>query len=142
MTILDGNELQAQIEKHRAIHRAAIADMARESAEQGISEARLWAHGPEPASAEPQRYVPSWERDTAQRYAQAAGDPGEPEPAATKPSVSDPIVYAIQDKYRRLADLLSEAKDAHAEFEKSTGRPDADWPAWYAGYLISRGVRL
>ena len=35
-----------------------------------------------------------------------------------------------------LADLLRQAEKAHAEYEKSIGRADADWPAWYAKYVL------
>lgn len=37
-----------------------------------------------------------------------------------------------------LAQLLREAKAAHAEYERETGEPDEDWPAWYARYLLDR----
>jgi hypothetical protein len=35
-----------------------------------------------------------------------------------------------------LADLLRDAEKAHAEYEKSLGRSDADWPTWYAKYVL------
>jgi hypothetical protein len=35
-----------------------------------------------------------------------------------------------------LAELLRNAEKAHAEFEKSLGHPDADWPSWYAKYVL------
>jgi hypothetical protein len=34
-----------------------------------------------------------------------------------------------------LARALRRAADAHAQHEEQTGRPDPDWPAWYAHYL-------
>jgi len=37
----------------------------------------------------------------------------------------------------RLAQLLREAEAAHAEFEKSLGHADADWPSWYAQYILN-----
>lgn len=37
-----------------------------------------------------------------------------------------------------LTKLLREAESAHAEYEKSTGKPDLDWPVWYAEYIISK----
>ncbi len=36
-----------------------------------------------------------------------------------------------------LAKLLKEAESAHVEYEQSIGKADADWPAWYAEYIIS-----
>lgn len=38
----------------------------------------------------------------------------------------------------RLAALLREAEAAHAEYERSLGRPDDDWPAWYARYIAGK----
>jgi catechol 2,3-dioxygenase-like lactoylglutathione lyase family enzyme len=35
-----------------------------------------------------------------------------------------------------LAKALQRAAVAHGEHEKRTGRPDPDWPAWYAEYLV------
>lgn len=37
-----------------------------------------------------------------------------------------------------LADYLRIAKEAHAVFESVTGRPDEDWPRWYAEFLLGR----
>ena len=31
---------------------------------------------------------------------------------------------------------LERAKDAHTEHEQRTGEADADWPAWYAEYMV------
>ena len=43
-----------------------------------------------------------------------------------------------------LADAMRRAEAAHAEHEKRTGVPDADWPAWYAEYIVAErtGARL
>lgn len=35
-----------------------------------------------------------------------------------------------------LASLLREAEAAHAAYERSLGHADADWPAWYATYIV------
>ena len=35
-----------------------------------------------------------------------------------------------------LARALRRAAAAHGEHEKRTGRPDADWPDWYAEYIV------
>ena len=36
-----------------------------------------------------------------------------------------------------LAAALRRAEAAHAEHEKRTGRPDPNWPDWYAEYIVS-----
>ncbi len=38
----------------------------------------------------------------------------------------------------RLTQLLCEAEAAHAEFEKRLGHADADWPSWYAKYILDK----
>jgi catechol 2,3-dioxygenase-like lactoylglutathione lyase family enzyme len=38
-----------------------------------------------------------------------------------------------------LADALRRAAAAHGEHEKELGHEDADWPAWYAGYMVQHG---
>jgi hypothetical protein len=40
----------------------------------------------------------------------------------------------------RLEELLRQAEAAHGEYERELGRPDEDWPAWYARY-IARQLR-
>jgi hypothetical protein len=36
-----------------------------------------------------------------------------------------------------LADALRRAEAAHGEHERRTGERDADWPSWYARYMLS-----
>jgi hypothetical protein len=36
-----------------------------------------------------------------------------------------------------LADAMRRAEAAHGEHERRTGQRDADWPAWYAAYMIA-----
>ena len=39
-----------------------------------------------------------------------------------------------------IADLweaLTRAKEAHGEFERRLGQPDADWPLWFAAYMAA-----
>ena len=36
-----------------------------------------------------------------------------------------------------LASAMRRAEAAHGEHEKRTGEPDADWPAWYAAYMVA-----
>lgn len=35
-----------------------------------------------------------------------------------------------------LADLLRQAENAHADYERSLGHKDDDWPTWYAKYVL------
>jgi hypothetical protein len=37
-----------------------------------------------------------------------------------------------------LARLLSEAEQAHAEYERGLGKRDEDWPSWYAGWILEQ----
>lgn len=37
-----------------------------------------------------------------------------------------------------LEELLREAEHAHADYERGLGHGDADWPAWYARYIVER----
>jgi len=36
-----------------------------------------------------------------------------------------------------LAQALRRAEAAHGEHEKRTGQRDADWPSWYAAYMVA-----
>lgn len=38
----------------------------------------------------------------------------------------------------RLAKLLKNAELAHAEYEKSIGKADPNWPEWYAEYILEQ----
>jgi catechol 2,3-dioxygenase-like lactoylglutathione lyase family enzyme len=38
---------------------------------------------------------------------------------------------------RDLADAMRRAASAHGEHEKRLGAADADWPAWYASYMVA-----
>jgi catechol 2,3-dioxygenase-like lactoylglutathione lyase family enzyme len=42
---------------------------------------------------------------------------------------------AAYDSVAGLADALRRAKASHAKYEEETGRPDPDWPDWYARYM-------
>jgi catechol 2,3-dioxygenase-like lactoylglutathione lyase family enzyme len=35
-----------------------------------------------------------------------------------------------------LAQALRRAEAAHGRYEEQTGKPDPDWPDWYAGYMV------
>ena len=37
-----------------------------------------------------------------------------------------------------LAELLRMAKTAHSVYEDKLGAPDANWPEWYAAYIIEQ----
>ncbi len=43
---------------------------------------------------------------------------------------------------QKLSELLQQAKDAHAQFEKVElgGQYDEQWAAWYADYLVTSGL--
>ena len=52
-------------------------------------------------------------------------------------------VDAAQAVFASTADLASalrRAAAAHGEHEERTGQPDADWPAWYAAYLMAEAT--
>jgi hypothetical protein len=38
---------------------------------------------------------------------------------------------------RDLADAMRRASAAHGEHEKRTGQADANWPDWYAAYMVA-----
>ena len=38
----------------------------------------------------------------------------------------------------RLRTLLRVAESAHAAYEAEQGRPDEDWPTWYAEFIVTR----
>ncbi|MCM0678154.1 hypothetical protein NCC78_26250 [Micromonospora phytophila] len=42
---------------------------------------------------------------------------------------------ATYDSVAELADALRRAAAAHGRYEAETGRPDPDWPTWYAQYM-------
>ena len=43
---------------------------------------------------------------------------------------------ATYDSAIDLAAALHRAADAHGRHEKEIGHPDADWPGWYAQYMV------
>jgi hypothetical protein len=40
------------------------------------------------------------------------------------------------DSAAELADALRRAAAAHGEHEKQIGHADADWPTWYAQFMV------
>jgi hypothetical protein len=38
----------------------------------------------------------------------------------------------------RLRTLLRVAESAHGAYEQELGRPDDDWPSWYAAFIVER----
>jgi catechol 2,3-dioxygenase-like lactoylglutathione lyase family enzyme len=46
------------------------------------------------------------------------------------------VTGASFDSPAELGQALERAKDAHTEHEQRTGEADADWPAWYADYMV------
>jgi catechol 2,3-dioxygenase-like lactoylglutathione lyase family enzyme len=49
-------------------------------------------------------------------------------------------VLAAYGSVAALADALRRAKAAHGRHEAETGRPDPDWPAWYAQYIADESA--
>ena len=43
---------------------------------------------------------------------------------------------ATYDSPIDLAAALRRAEEAHGRHEKDIGHPDADWPDWYAQYMV------
>jgi len=41
------------------------------------------------------------------------------------------------DSARELAAALRRAAAAHGRLEERIGKPDLDWPVWYARYMVS-----
>ena len=39
---------------------------------------------------------------------------------------------------KKLESLLKQAKVAHGKYEKELGKPHADWPKWYAEFIINK----
>ena len=48
---------------------------------------------------------------------------------------------AAFDSVAGLADALRGAEAAHSKYEEETGRPDPDWPDWYARYMVDESAR-
>ena len=47
---------------------------------------------------------------------------------------------AVFDSVAGLADALRRAEAAHGKYEQETGKPDPDWPAWYARYMADEAA--
>jgi hypothetical protein len=43
---------------------------------------------------------------------------------------------ATYDSAANLSAALRRASEAHGRHEKEIGHPDADWPDWYAQYMV------
>ena len=50
-------------------------------------------------------------------------------------------VLATFDSVGGLAEALRRAAAAHGKHEEEIGHPDADWPDWYAQYMVDESVR-
>jgi hypothetical protein len=46
----------------------------------------------------------------------------------------------VYDSVAGLAGALRRAKAAHGKYEEETGKPDPDWPEWYAQYLADEAA--
>jgi hypothetical protein len=49
---------------------------------------------------------------------------------------------ATYDSVPDLAAALRRAADAHGRHEAEIGHPDADWPDWYAQYMVDEQSKL
>ena len=49
-------------------------------------------------------------------------------------------VLAAYGSVAALADALRRAEAAHGRHEAETGKPDPDWPAWYAQYMADESA--
>jgi hypothetical protein len=58
------------------------------------------------------------------------------EDASRLPGRVDPAV-TIFASAGDLASALRRVEAAHGEHEKRTGKPDANWPDWYAAYMVA-----
>jgi hypothetical protein len=66
-------------------------------------------------------------------------------PSYTAPchtSQNDSELTMCLQEVQALADKLNAAYNAHHELEVSQGKPDADWPRFYASFLLANGVTL
>ena len=59
------------------------------------------------------------------------------EVTARLPGRIDPAATAFGSA-RDLASALRRAAAAHGAHEKRTGEPDANWPDWYAAYIVAQ----
>lgn len=46
------------------------------------------------------------------------------------------LMTAVYESAIKLAAALKRAAAAHHRYEQSTGKPDADWPTWFAEYIL------
>ena len=52
------------------------------------------------------------------------------------PGRLDPSITAYRSTWD-LSQAMKRAAAAHGEHEKRTGQPDAEWPDWYASYMVA-----
>jgi len=53
-------------------------------------------------------------------------------------------VTAAQVAYESAADLaaaMRRAEEAHGRYERELGKPDPDWPGWYARYMVEEASK-
>ena len=67
------------------------------------------------------------------RWMQITVTPLEPHPNDPGPAHADGTTFTSSTE---LADALRHAEVAHGEHEKRIGHADADWPDWYADYMV------
>jgi hypothetical protein len=64
-------------------------------------------------------------------------NPPEPPEAAMNTTGDGSSTLTSFTSAEDLASAMRRAAEAHHEHEKRTGEADADWPAWYARYIVA-----
>ena len=114
---------------------AARDDLIRRGAQ--VSEIFHFAAGPAPFGGQVSGIAP--DRQSYGSYA-AFGDPDGNLWLLQEVTTRFPGRVANDTTYRSVDDLsqaLRRAEVAHGEHEKRTGQRDANWPAWYAEYMVN-----
>ena len=114
---------------------AARADLMRRGVQ--VSEIFHFAAGPAPFGDQVSGLAP--DRQSYGSYA-AFGDPDGNVWLLQEVTTRFPGRVAGDTTYASVPDLaqaLRRAEAAHGEHEKRTGQRDADWPSWYAAYMVA-----
>ena len=114
---------------------AARADLMRRGVQ--VSEIFHFAAGPAPFGGQVSGLAP--DRQSYGSYA-AFGDPDGNVWLLQEVTTRFPGRVAGDTTYASVPDLaqaLRRAEAAHGEHEKRTGQRDADWPSWYAAYMVA-----
>ncbi len=101
----------------------------------GVGVGEVFHNGPDgPVSG------PDPERSSYRSYASLSDPDGNgwllQEVTTRLPGRVDPAATSFESAHD-LADAMRRASVAHGEHEKRTGEADADWPDWYAAYMVA-----